>query len=84
MKITPSPQGSGAVTKGPKPDFQLWLVLDQGDKKARWIKLSGLWPTKDGEGLTGQLQPHMIVPAGARLVILPPKADDVAAEGEAS
>ncbi len=67
-----------------KPTHQLWLVLDQRDKKARWIKLTGLWPTKDGEGLTGQLQPHMIVPAGARLVILPPKAEDGADEGDAA
>lgn len=65
------------------PDFQLWLVIDQGaHKNARWIKLTGLWATKDGEGLTGQLQPHMIVPAGSRLVIMPPKAEaDVAAGG---
>lgn len=60
-------------------DFNLWLVIDQGEKKkSRWIKLTGLWATKDGEGLAGQLQPHMIVPPGARLVIMPPKADDAA------
>jgi hypothetical protein len=47
------------------PDFNFWLVIDQGDKKkSRWIKLTGLWATKDGEGLAGKLEPHMIVPAG--------------------
>lgn len=62
--------------KGNQPELNLWLVIDQGDKKkARWIKLTGLWKTKDGNGYAGQLQSHMTVPPGSRLVLMPPKTD---------
>jgi hypothetical protein len=74
--LTTQHQQAETATKGSKPGYQLWLVVDQGEKKSRWVKLTGLWPTKDGDGLTGQLQSHVTVPPGSRLVILPAKQDD--------
>ena len=75
---TDTQPSSPETPKGPKPTYQLWLVLDRPEQKAQWVKLTGLFPTKDGDGFTGQLLPHVSVPPGSRLVVLPPKEDQAA------
>lgn len=71
-------------SKGKRPEFELFLVIDHEHKATQWVKLTGLFKSSNGTSYSGQLQPHVTVPAGSRLVILPAKADDAAAESDAS
>lgn len=74
-RLSPLSRGD---SRGPKPTCQLWLVVDRPDQKAQWVKLTGLFPTKDGDGFTGQLLSHISAPPGSRLLALPPKEHQAA------
>lgn len=81
----PLPRSETAETKVPNPPaYRLWLVCDRSDgAKPDWIDLSGLWPTKDGNGLVGQVNravPIVDSRLTGRLVILPEKDRAASAE----
>lgn len=58
--------------RGSRPQFRAWLVQDTPNGEAHWTELSGLWPTKSGNGYKGNLQIPVNAATG-RIVILPAK-----------
>ena len=58
------------TAQGTRPNFRVWLVQDTPDGQAQWTELSGLWPTKSGNGYKGNLRVPVNAATG-RLVVLP-------------
>jgi hypothetical protein len=58
---------------GQKPTHKLSIVRDgANDRDQRWMTLAHLWPTKNGEGYSGEVQlaaPVLLPAAGVRFVI---------------
>jgi len=49
-------------------------VKDRGEgKKGIWTRIGAAWPTKDGKGLSIQLD---ALPLDGRLILIEPKPDD--------
>ena len=56
--------------KPTKPTHRLSYLEEFGpeeDRPPKWHNVTGLWPTKDGEGLKGTID--IALPKGAKLVI---------------
>ena len=56
-----------------KPTHDLCIVFGEG-KSAIWTRVAALWPTKDGDGFSGEIPPGVMVTG--RVVIQKRKADD--------
>jgi hypothetical protein len=59
-----------------KPTHDLCIVSGEG-KTAIWTRVAALWPTKDGEGFTGEIPAGVTV--SGRLVIQKRKAGELQA-----
>lgn len=56
-----------------QPNLIAYAVRDKGPKaKAYWHRIGAAWSTKDGGGLTVQLDS---LPIDGRITLLPPKAE---------
>lgn len=69
MKNEPKPQ-DGTAAASERPRYRAWLVQDGEDGAARWMEVTGLWPTKSGKGYCGTIR-KPVAAAGGRLVVLP-------------
>lgn len=73
-------------TKGSRPTHRIWLV--QGEKeKTSWTEIAALWPTKKGDGLSGnadKLLPILANHMKGRVVVLPAKFKPGGETGTAS
>lgn len=52
-----------------KPQFNAYNPKDKGKGETYWHKIGAAWPTKDGTGLTLQLDS---LPLDGRITLLPP------------
>ena len=55
-----------------KPTHDLCIVSGEG-KAAIWTRVAALWPTKEGDGFTGEIAPGVSV--SGRVVIQKRKTD---------
>ena len=82
----PAPSSSDPRTPN-APVYRVWLIQDRDDgRKPDWYDLTGLWLTKDGSGLTGQVDRPVPIQNGklvGRIVVLPEKDRAASAEGGA-
>ena len=60
-----------------KPTHDLCIVSGEG-KSAIWTRVAALWPTKDGEGFSGEIPSGVLV--SGRVVIQKRKDSETAAE----
>lgn len=58
-----------------KPTHDLCIVSGEG-KTAVWTRVAALWPTKEGEGFSGEIPAGVMV--SGRVVIQKRKADEAA------
>ena len=56
-----------------KPTHDLCIISGEG-KAAVWTRVAALWPTKDGEGFSGEIPTGVLVTG--RVVILKRKAGE--------
>lgn len=56
-----------------KPTHDLVMIHDEGRGRSTFTRVAAIWPTKDGEGFTGQIAPGVSV--SGRFLIQPRKAD---------
>jgi len=56
-----------------KATHDLYIVSGEG-KSAIWTRVAALWPTKDGEGFSGEIPSGVMV--SGRVVIQKRKAND--------
>ena len=56
-----------------KPTHELCIVSGEG-KAAVWTRVAGLWPTKDGEGFSGEIPTGVLVTG--RVVIVKRKTTE--------
>ncbi len=70
--------GQAEPPKGPKPSHRLWMVIDPGQvgKRAEWKEITALWPTSQGEGLSGAIRAGFFIPPGARVVVQKVKEEE--------
>ena len=70
--------GQAEPPKGPKPTHRLWMVIDpeQEGKRAEWKEITGLWPTSQGESLSGAIRAGFFIPPGARVVVQKVKEEE--------
>lgn len=54
-----------------KPTHRLWMVQDQPNgRPASWTEITGLWDTKNGDGVSGATKFWLTIPPGTRLVAM--------------
>jgi hypothetical protein len=54
-----------------KPTHRLWMVQDQPNgKPPSWTEITGLWETKNGDGVSGATKFWLTIPPGTRLVAM--------------
>lgn len=74
------------MATGQKPTHKLSIVRDgKTEKDQRWMTLAHLWPTKTGEGYSGEVQlaaPVLLPAAGVRFVISELKRDEQPANAD--
>ncbi len=74
-KSKPAAKPEAEPPKGERPPYRAWIVIDGvGGGKPIWTELTGLWPSQQREGLTGQIRrplPNVSTTNRPRLVILP-------------
>ena len=58
-----------------KPTHDLFIISGQG-KAAVWTRVAALWPTKDGEGFSGEIPSGILV--SGRVVIQKRKDSEAA------
>ena len=70
--------GQAELPKGPKPTHRLWMVIDPGQvgKRAEWKEITALWPTSQGENLSGAIRAGFFIPPGARVVVQKVKEEE--------
>ena len=65
-----------------KPTLIAYAVKDRGrNARAIWTKIGAAWPHTDGKGLNLELE---ALPIDGRIVLIEPKAETLAGEGEQS
>jgi hypothetical protein len=68
-------QKSSADSAGTRPSHRVWLVMDSPTgENPSWNELTGLWPTRKGNGLSGKVNKPVTLAEGfltGRIVILP-------------
>lgn len=62
------------------PALIAWYVREAKGGKAYWTRIGAAWPHQNGDGYTLQLD---LYPLDGRIVLLSPKADDMAEGGAA-
>lgn len=63
------------------PALVAWHVKEaKGGGKGYWTRIGAAWPHQNGDGLTVQID---LMPRDGKIVLLPPKADDMAEGGAA-
>ena len=67
-------------TESKAPALIAWHVREAKGGKAFWTRIGAAWAHQNGEGHTLQLD---LNPLDGRIVLLPPKADELAEGGEA-
>lgn len=56
------------------PTHRLFMVQDQPNgKPASWTEITGLWETKNGDGMSGATKFWLTIPPGTRLVAMEAK-----------
>ena len=60
------------MTTAKKPAFIAYAVTGEG-KQAFWTRIGSAWPHQNGEGFNIELN---ALPVNARIVVMPPKAED--------
>jgi hypothetical protein len=60
------------MTTTKKPTFIAYAVTGEG-KQAFWTRIGSAWPHQNGEGFSIELN---ALPVNARIVMMPPKAED--------
>ena len=60
------------MTTTKKPAFIAYAVTGEG-KQAFWTRIGSAWPHQNGEGFNIELN---ALPVNARIVVMPPKAED--------
>lgn len=76
MNAASEPEKETVMSNQPK--FHAYAVKDRGTgKKSYFTRIGAAWPTKNGEGLNIMLE---ALPLGGTITLLPPKANDKAAD----
>ena len=72
---------TGNARKPNPPAFVAYHVADQGRGRKFWTRLGGAWRQKNGEGFTIFVN-LLPIDFDGRIVLMPPKEQDEAADGE--
>lgn len=79
--MTQNRTSTGNARKPNTPAFIAYAVSDQGRGRKFWNRLGGAWPQKNGEGFTIFVN-VLPIDFDGRIVLMPPKEQDEAREGE--
>jgi len=66
---------TGNARKSNPPAFVAYHVSDQGRGRKFWTRLGGVWPHKNGEGMTVFVN-VLPIDFDGRIVLMPPKDQD--------
>jgi hypothetical protein len=66
------------MTTNKKPAFEAFTVREGSKGKSYFTRVGAAWPTKNGNGVTLYLD---ALPVDGKLILMPPKAKQEAADG---